>query len=144
MASKPPEIFTKLPLGFNKNAPSNTAIIEITIAEIVIRVLIDFIIYLTGVLKAHWIKGICKGKRNQEPRIKNQLDSRLKVTSIAYHQLPTQITINTKAVNFGAHFCLVNIPIAAIISVIPLPRTHKDSFPKNGGIKASKTPGFTK
>jgi hypothetical protein len=144
MASKPPEIFKKLPLGFNKNAPSNTAIIEITIAEIVIRVLIDFIIYLTGLRKAHWIKGICKGNRNQEPRIKNQLDSRLNVTSIAYHQLPTQITINTKAVNFGAHFCLVNIPIAAIISVIPLPRTHKDSFPKNGGIKASKTPGFTK
>jgi hypothetical protein len=76
--------------------------------------------------------------------IRNQLDSRLNVTSIAYHQLPTQITIRTKTVNFGAHFCLNKIPRAAIISVIPLPRIHNDSFPRNGGIKASKTPGFTK
>jgi hypothetical protein len=53
MASKPPEIFIKFPLGFKKNAPSNTAIIEITIAVMVIRVLIVFIIYLTGVRKAH-------------------------------------------------------------------------------------------
>ena len=63
---------------------------------------------------------------------------------MAYHQLPTQIINKIRAVNFGAHFCLITIPRAAIISVIPLPRIHNDSFPKNGGIKASKTPGFTR
>jgi hypothetical protein len=44
IASKPPEIFTKSPLGLRKKAPNSTAIIEITIADMVIRVLIVFII----------------------------------------------------------------------------------------------------
>ena len=63
---------------------------------------------------------------------------------MAYHQFPTQIAIKIKAVNFGAHFCLVSNPIAQTISKIPLKIIQKFCVPKIGGTSAWKTPGFIK